>query len=61
MDILGRRAQQFGNLFLAGSPDRRMLDEGGLVQVHSRSELGRSVPPTISELIKLSRRPSVHD
>lgn len=60
MDILGRRAQQFGNLFLAGSPDRRMLDEGG-VRVHSRSELGRSVPATISELIKLSRRPSVHD
>lgn len=53
-------AAQFGNLFLAGSPDRRMLDEGG-VRVHSRSELGRSVPPTISELIKLSRRPSVHD
>lgn len=60
VDILGRRAQQFGNLFLAGSPDRRMLDEGG-VRVHSRSELGRSVPATISELIKLSRRPSVHD
>lgn len=57
VDILGSRAQ-FGNLFLAGSPDHRMPDEGG-AQVHSRTELGWSAAPTISELIKLSRRPSV--
>lgn len=28
VDILGSRVQ-FGNLFLAGSPDHRMPDEGG--------------------------------
>lgn len=38
MDILGNSAQ-FGNLFLAGSPDHRMPDEGG-AQVHSQTELG---------------------
>lgn len=57
VDILGSRVQ-FGNLFLAGSPDHRMPDEGG-GYVRSLDGLCPSATPTISESIKLSRRPSV--
>lgn len=62
VDILGSGVQ-FGNLFLAGSPDHRMPDEGGGAMLRFIPELNSVRPalPTISELIKLSRRPSVYD